>query len=192
MAGITETKSMTLEDLLSFPDDGVDRWLIRGELRENKEANVNRRNPWHCTAMSNLVHLIRCWVLTQPIPRGNVLSGDAAFRICRNPETIVGIDIAYISAALLASLPRKISIVDGVPILAIEILSPSDTHSDVAEKIEDYLTAGVALVWIVDPDFQTVTVHQTGADPQFFNRNQILSADPHLPGLWINVAEIFC
>ena len=35
------------EELLAMPDDGVERWLIRGELRENRESDMNRRNPDH-------------------------------------------------------------------------------------------------------------------------------------------------
>jgi len=42
---IVETpRKMTAEELLAMPDDGVERWLIRGELRENRESDMNRRN----------------------------------------------------------------------------------------------------------------------------------------------------
>ena len=81
--------------------------------------------------------------------------------------------------------------VEGPPLLAAEILSPSDTHEDVVEKLHLYLELGVAVVWILDPDLRTVTVHRRGADPQFFNAAQELTGDPELPGFRVRVADLF-
>ncbi|MEO8499100.1 MAG: Uma2 family endonuclease, partial [Planctomycetota bacterium] len=77
------------------------------------------------------------------------------------------------------------------PVLAVEILSPSDKLESVNEKVDEYLATGVALVWVVDPHFQTVTVFQSGVEPELFNKEQILTAGPHLPGLSIAVKAIF-
>ena len=59
------------------------------------------------------------------------------------------------------------------------------------EKIRAYLDAGVALVWLVDPDFRTVIVYRPDAAPQMFNVQQELSGEPHLPGFRTAVARIF-
>jgi hypothetical protein len=32
-------RTMTAEEFLALPDDGVERWLIRGELRENRKSD---------------------------------------------------------------------------------------------------------------------------------------------------------
>jgi Uma2 family endonuclease len=37
------------------------------------------------------------------------------------------------------------------PVLAVEILSPDDTYSDVEERAQDYLAMGIQAVWIIDP-----------------------------------------
>lgn len=37
------------------------------------------------------------------------------------------------------------------PLLIIEILSPDDTYSALEERCQDYLSMGVATVWIIDP-----------------------------------------
>ena len=42
----------------------------------------------------------------QPTPRGEILVGDAAFRLRRNPDTTVGIDLAYVSAEMAAQTYR--------------------------------------------------------------------------------------
>ena len=76
-------------------------------------------------------------------------------------------------------------------ILAVEVLSPSDKHEDVTEKVDEYLAVGVAQVWIVDPDFETVTVRCRDREPVLVARSQELSAEPALPGLRVRVAELF-
>jgi Uma2 family endonuclease len=70
-------------------------------------------------------------------------------------------------------------------------LSPSDSTEGIREKVLVYLAAGVALVWIVDPYFHTVTVHRPGARPEMFNDEETLSGGAALPGLEIAVAELF-
>ena len=37
------------------------------------------------------------------------------------------------------------------PLIVIEILSKDDRHSDVMQKLEEYLAWGVANIWVVDP-----------------------------------------
>jgi Uma2 family endonuclease len=59
------------------------------------------------------------------------------------------------------------------------------------EKIRAYLDAGVALVWLVDPDFRTVVVYRPDAAPQMFNIEHELSGEPHLPGFVVAVARLF-
>ena len=75
--------------------------------------------------------------------------------------------------------------------LAIEILSSSDTQDEIDEKIDDYLAAGVALVWIVDAHDQTVTIYRAGMEPEFVNVRQELTAEPRLPGFRVAGKEFF-
>ena len=43
---------------------------------------------------------------------------------------------------------------DGAPDLAVEVLSPNDSPSDVLDKVRDYLAAGAEQVWVADPKKQ--------------------------------------
>jgi Uma2 family endonuclease len=182
------TTLITTEELLAMPEDGVDRDLIRGQLREKP---MTRRNPLHSEATINVGYLLKAWLRQQPKPRGRVLGGEAGFRIRRDPDTTVGIDVAYISAELAANTPKNAKLVDGPPVLAVEILSPSDKHEEITEKVQEYLNAGVALVWVIDPVLRTVTVCRPDAAPVLFNVHQELTAEPHLSGFRVAVAEIF-
>ena len=73
----------------------------------------------------------------------------------------------------------------------MEILSPTDTHQDVMEKIKLYQECGVPIVWIVNPDVKTVTVYQLAGLPKLFNIQDEHSCDPEMPGFMLPVANIF-
>ncbi len=103
----------------------------------------------------------------------------------------VGIDVVYISAELAASEPEETTLIDGVPVLVVEILSPSDTQEQVDEKIDDYLRAGVALVWVIDPHDRTVLIYRPNQEPEFVNVRQELSGEPQLPGFRVPAAQLF-
>ena len=103
---------------------------------------------------------------------------------------LVGPDVAYASAELVSATGRVPTYYDGPPVLAVEVVSPSDKHEDIVEKIGLYLAAGV-VVWMIDPDLQTVQVCRPGHLPEMFNASHELAADPYLPGFRVAVAAVF-
>ena len=181
-------KLLTAEELLAFPDDGIDRVLIRGEVRD---LGMTRRNHKHAFAESRIAQILQNWLDEQPAPRGAVGSGEMGFRVRRNPDTMVGIDVAYISAEMAQSISADKPFVEGPPVLAVEIFSPSDQQQDIADKIEAYLAADVKLVWIVEPVFRTITIYRPDAAPEMVNSTQQLTAELHLPGFAVSVADVF-
>ena len=60
-----------------------------------------------------------------------------------------------------------------------------NTQEQIDEKVDDYLRAGVALVWVIDPHDRTVTIYRKGVEPELVNINQELSGEPELPGFRI-------
>jgi Uma2 family endonuclease len=191
----TEKKLWTTEELLAMPDDGVERWLIRGKLYEkhpNEEyPDMTKRNRFHSRAVIRVGFVLERWLETQPEPRGQVVGGEAGFIIRHEPDSTVGIDVAYVSAEAVGIQTEDTTMFDGPPVLAVEILSPSNTHQEVTDKVQDYLSVGVALVWVIDTDFRTVAVYRPDAEPVLFNRTQTLSADPVLPGFSCPVSDLF-
>jgi len=182
----------TLEEFLALPDDGVERWVVLGQLRESRgEHPVPVRNRFHSLVMGFVALELGTWNRHQPEPRGQVLVGDAGVRLRLDPLTVVGIDLAYISAEVAARQSDATTLIDGIPTLAVEILSPNDVIEDIREKTDDYLAVGVPLVWILDPHWRTVTVHQPRARPRLFNVDDELTAEPHLPGFRVPMAGLF-
>jgi Uma2 family endonuclease len=179
---------MTVVEFLALPDDGVERDLIRGELRERF---MTRRNRWHAKVEAKIAYLLHRWRAGLPQPRGEVYSGEVGCVLRRNPDSTVGIDVVYAAAEVASHASDETTMLDGPPILAVEILSPNDTIEQIGEKVDEYRAAGVALVWLVDPHFRTIMVHQQDKPPVLFNADQTIDGDPHLPGFHLAVREIF-
>ncbi len=183
-------KLMTAEEFLKLPErKTIDRWLIRGELVERKKMTY--RSFRHCAVLTNLVFLLEAWLRSQSAIRATLLSGDMGYRLRKNPDSIVGIDatIALESTPIYRQGRREI--LDGPPLLAIEITSLSDRQEDIDGKVEEYLQANVSLVWIVNPTLKTIAVYRPDAEPQLFTLSSEMTAEPHLPGLRFKVADVF-
>ena len=180
-----ELARMTVEEFLALPDDGVDRMLIDGEVRE---LGMTIRNRNHGRIEAKVSHFLQLWLSERPEPRGCVVTGETGFRLASGSK--VGVDVAYVSPELTEATPEEAYFV-GAPTLAVEILSPSDKQVDIEDKIAAYLDAGVPLVWIIQPRFRTITVYRPDADPRLFVVNDEITADPHLPGFRAAVADIF-
>jgi Uma2 family endonuclease len=185
----TVTTPMTTAELLAMPDDdSVERWLIDGELWE---IPMTKRNRFHSRIMVRVGKLLDNWLDGQPEPRGAVLCGEAGVRLRQEPDTTVGVDVVYVSAETLAQQTDESTLIEGLPVLVVEILSPSDTQEIIDQKMDTYRGAGVPLIWVIDPHDQTVTVYRPDAAPELVNVNQDLTAEPHLPGFRVSVATLF-
>ena len=181
-------RQLTLAEFNALPDDPkIDRFLLQGELWE---LPMTKRNRWHSGIEARIAYLLNRWKEDRGWKGGNVFSGEVG---CDLPEqeTGVGIDVVIFSAETIAAQAPRQAFIVGAPILAVEILSPSDTQELVTKKLRTYLEAGVKLVWIIDPDIETITVHQPAAEPMMLRKSETMVGDPHLPGLQFPVAAVF-
>ena len=179
---------MTTEELLAMPEDGIDRELIRGEL---KEKQMTRRNPTHSSVEATAAWIVNAWSKARPESRGRVYCGEVGFRLRRNPDTTIGINVAYIDAETAARVPRNASLVDAPPLLAIEIISPSDKMEDILSKVQEYLDAGTKIVLLLEPVFETVTVFRPSVPPILLTGAQELTMEPHLAGFRCEAGDFF-
>ena len=185
---------MTTEEFDALPEDeDVERWIIDGRLYEHRadERDMTRRSFPHSRTEANIAYCLKHWIKQQPTAPGLVVSGEAGFRLRREPVTNVGIDVAYVTAEQVATTPPNASVIEGPPVLAVEILSPSDQYNEVTNKIEGYLGAGVLLVWRVEPQLRLITVFRPDLPTKSFSPGDELTAEPHLPGFRVAVSEIF-
>lgn len=181
-----DAPKMTVEEFLALPDDGVERMLIDGVVRE---IGMTIRRWEHGSVQANVTFLLKSWLGARPRPRGRVIDGEVGFRLAGG--TLVGVDVAYVSPELAAATPRTQAVFEGSPTLAVEVLSPSDKQEDVDDKIASYLAANVSHIWVVQPRFRTVTAYRPDALPRLYNVGDEIDAEPHLPGFRAAVATIF-
>lgn len=190
MASVTETRTTTTEEFLELeaaaPDD-VSLELINGEVREYPMTTRSRK---HSMAIARCSYELINWLDAHPDQIGEVAAGEVRCRIVRNPDTTIGIDVAYFEGTI-EEQPEGAKFYDGPPVVAVEVLSPSDTHEGVSERIRTLLGAGVRQVWVADPEFRTVTVHRPDAEPQFFASGSLLTAGPELAEFECAVERLF-
>ncbi len=181
---------MTAEEFLALPEsDTVKRYLIRGRLREVPRTKHNR---YHSRLEARIAHLLGNWLDSLPEPRGELHAGEAGCILRREPDTTVGIDVLYLPHDVAARQSTvETTMIEGIPVLAVEILSPANTMEEINEKLEEYLAVKVPLIWLVDPHLQIVQVLRPGHAPETFTVTQELSGEPHLPGFRVPVARIF-
>lgn len=91
----------------------------------------------------------------EPRRLGEVLAGEAGIYTGRRPDTVRGADVAFLSSERAARCSPD-GFLDVAPDLVVEVLSPRDEPAEMERKIEEYLAAGVRLVWVADPDRKTV------------------------------------
>ena len=77
------------------------------------------------------------------------------------------------------------------PVLAVEVLSPNDKWGKVMRRVTEFLSRGISVVWLVDPEGQSVTVYRASQLPQVFEGADELSGEPELPGFHCRVADFF-
>jgi Uma2 family endonuclease len=92
---------------------------------------------------------------------------------------------------------NRMRLIDGVPLLAVEVSSEGDygetAEERLAAKRADYFEAGTQVVWDVDPLARTIAVHRSTApdQPDVFSVGQSADAEPAAPGFLVLVDEVF-
>jgi Uma2 family endonuclease len=123
---------------------------------------------------------------------GKARSGDVGVVLRRDPDRVVGADVVFVANR---SLPIRVSARGGyletIPDLVVEVRSPNDTLPSVPDKVRDYLTAGVRVVWVADPAAQTITAHRRDQEPQVHVAADMLTVEDIIPGFRVRVQDMF-
>jgi Uma2 family endonuclease len=77
------------------------------------------------------------------------------------------------------------------PDLVVEVLSESNTEGEMARKRREYFTAGVRIVWLIDPEGRTVEVFVSEDQSTVLDEGQTLDGGNVLPGFTLLLGELF-
>ncbi|MBX9626967.1 MAG: Uma2 family endonuclease [Gemmataceae bacterium] len=175
---------VTPEDLLRMGGEGKRYELIDGHL---EERNVSFQSSYVAGEVYDAIK--------QFIKPGNLgwLSPEGTGYQCfpHAPKQVRRADVSFIALArLTADRATAEGFLSVAPDLAVEVNSPNDTVGEVNTKVEEWLRAGVPLVWEVDPEARIVKCHRP--DGSVTRREgDTLTGDPVLPGFAVPVADLF-
>lgn len=179
MSAIAE-KSYTADELLSLPDG--DRFeLIDGQLLEKNMG-----------ALSALVaNRIASRLEQYAEAHGDWgFSESASYRcFADDSERVRKPDASYIQRSRLPTVPEGFLTIP--PDVAVEVISPSDVLYEVEAKVDEYLDAGVKLVWLINPSNRSVRVFQPNQRPIQLGPADDLTGSDVLPDFRCSVAELF-
>jgi Uma2 family endonuclease len=180
----TSAQLMTEEDLFRLPRDQMRHELVRGELRTMAPTGGE-----HGAVTVNLTIPLGAHVKAKRL--GRVFGAETGFTIEKDPDTVLAPDVAFLSNARIPATGISKKFVSGAPDLAVEVVSPGDTMNEVDEKVQQWLSAGARLVWVVNPKPRTITVHAPSRRPVILTDEQRLDGEDVVPGFSMPVRELF-
>ena len=178
----TTQTEYTFDDLLAKSGDKLYE-LIHGQLVEKQ------------------VGAIALWVATEiaALIRNHVHPTRRGFAFTELPINCFGWlrnhgrrpDVVYIHRERFPGGQLSDDPVTAAPNLVAEVLSPNDDAIEVDVKVEQYLRAGIDLVWVVNPETRTVRVHRADGSVQMFHQADTITGEAVLPDFKAVVGEFF-
>ena len=176
-------KLLTADDLLRLDSQGIRGELIRGVLHETMPAGLR-----HGEVVAALLAMF--WIHIRPRRLGRIFGSDTGVILETNPDTVREPDAAFVSAE---RLPLDVEISGYCPVapdLVAEIKSPSDSEQAVEDKATMWLSHGVRMALVINPEAGTIRVRQPNLPPVILGMDDALDVSDVLPGFSCSVREI--
>lgn len=102
-------------------------------------------------------------------------------------------DAAWVVRSRLAALSpeEQERFLPLTPEFVLELRSPSDGLETLQGKLEEYISQGARLAWLIDPLDQQVHVYRPDTPPKVLDRPSSISGDPELPGFVLEMERIW-
>lgn len=185
----TTTKLITADELLVMPHHdarGNKRVLelIRGELKIMSPTGVA-----HGIICGTLVFELTKFVKSHNL--GMVLPPETGCIVERNPDSVLGVDVAYVSHERMKTVENIDKFLPFAPDLAVEVLSPTNTAQEMDEKVALYFAGGAGAVWVFNPKRRTVAAYTSPFDVRILGEQDMLDGGGVLPGFSLELSELF-
>ena len=133
---------LTVEDVADYPDDGHRYELIDGTLVVTPAPSMPHQRA-----------VVRLWRLLDDRVTDDLEVFVAPFDWVAGPSTVLQPDVLVARKADVTHANLQ-----GPPVLAVEVLSPSTRAIDLGAKRLTFAAAGVEHYWVVDPLAPSLTV----------------------------------
>ena len=156
--------------------------LIRGEIIHMAPPSPEHADVANLVAFHLTLHV-------QAKKQGKVFA-ELGYILSRNPDVVRAPDVSFVRADRLPAKFAK-GFFATTPDLAVQVVSPNDTASDVNEKVDEWLAAGVVSVWVLYPSNRSVVIHRSANQILSYRQGDSITDEPVLPGFQLPVRAIF-
>jgi Uma2 family endonuclease len=182
-ATVTARRRTTPEKFLVM-EDAAGYELVDGELKERTVSVLAS-----ATAVE-IASLLQTYARSGE--RGVVLGSDIGLQIFRGrPGRIPRPDVAFVAANKVTQEVWKGGFLRVPPDLIVEVISPGDTAAEMQRKVDEYLSAGVRLVWVVYPDTKRIVIFRADGTTAIMGPGGSLDGEGVLPGFSAPVVDLF-
>ncbi|MFQ5679271.1 MAG: Uma2 family endonuclease [Gemmatimonadota bacterium] len=157
--------------------------LVRGQLLREPPAGFG-----HGRLANRMAFLLTRFVEERGL--GEVLAAETGFVLREDPPTVRAPDVAFVAAERIPD-PAPRGFGRFAPDLVVEILSSTNTASEIQARVVDYLDAGTRLVWVLDPVSRSVAAYRRGGEMRLLREAEELEGGDVLPGFGVPVADFF-
>ena len=176
-------KVWTDEDFMALPDQGGCYELVDGEV-----VDVGNSGMEHGNIGTFLGGAIEFYVRSQKL--GVTCDSSTAFTMKSGNKRSP--DISFVSKAKLKGLKRlPKGFLEGAPDLAVEVISPNNTFEEIHQKLVEYFDNDCRLVWVINPDEQSVLVYRQPQPDKLLKLADSLDGEDVIPGFTLPIAELF-
>jgi Uma2 family endonuclease len=184
MSELSMGTATTADELLRLATGDGRYELIGGDLREMPPAGAE-----HGSVALRIGALLDRHVAERGA--GRTFAAETGFLLTRDPDTVRAPDVAYVARERAEAAGHVIGYWPGAPDLAVEVVSPGDSYSDLHDKALVWLEAGTALVVVADPASRRVTVYRAADDVRVLSGDRQVDCGPVLPGFAPEVESLF-
>jgi Uma2 family endonuclease len=111
--------------------------------------------------------------------------------LSRNPDCLLVPDALFITNQSLPLQHSREGYLETIPEIVVEVRSPNDSWPEIERKVQQYLSAGVHVVWVLDPQSQSVRAYQPSHQMITFGPKDMLTIPQLIPGFQVIVADLF-
>lgn len=183
----TATKLLTAEEFFQWVQLPANRGH-RFELKSGEVIEMPPPGKYLGFVCGNISRILGNYAISRR--SGYVCTNDAGVIAGRDPDSVRGPDITfYEDDQTAADMERQYATIP--PLLAIEVVSPSDRINEVMLRVRQLVGRGVKVVWVVDPEARDVSVCEAGQQPQLVSGDQPIEGGQHLIDFRCLASEFF-
>jgi Uma2 family endonuclease len=178
------TTAMTAEELLRLSGEDRRLELIAGDLCEMAPAGAE-----HGAVAARILSLLDR--NAAEAGAGRVFAAETGFLLARAPDTVRAPDAAFVTRERAEAVGPVPGYWPGPPDLAVEVVSPGDSYSELHEKALAWLSAGARVVLVADPATGHITAYRSPTDVRVLTSDEPVDCTDILPGFAPAASALF-